>query len=1350
MELLLSTLPQEKQVEMFLKQSGGDNNNFLHELFHKKSPSPIIDLILSAFTKKDDYIQALTAKNISNKTVHDLLPKNSLYTDSIRAVLEKHSKKFGLTTIPGTQHQIQPSTSGSQTPPQAAQTSQTQPSALGNQASSQTGSASPLQQPIAGSSAASPAHQTVSQPAASAPQTSASIPQGSATPAQSQVQVGTSPFSSPLPQSPNPKEATKQQLLKEIEKFGVRELGFNQKKKKDALKEILNQLFDSTTSPAGQEVLVTRTVFDTNGKTLLSFFSKKPDLMRACLNSLPENVYVRAIKGTRALLDACIGGNLESVNLLLGYYKETTTENLEALRKVKKELGMFPSKAKALVTTRIQQLENVLRPATIMPPAQKATSGLALVPVLSSVPHAGTSPEIAIAPVGVPSTTEMPSSISFQPIQVEDDISISSLPSYTKAEKEQLINSFSSRKDQHAIRDQFEKLNDVLKQLKDSSTSNEIAQAKEARKKILQEKTIKSGGENKTLLDYARRSPKILKKLLEELTPDERRAFFLKSDSGIVGGPNFLYRCCKDPLCPLETIKLVVKSFDNNPPKSLLGDVDKLEAVITENSRKEKIKTYLQEISSQAVDSSDIEIDLFTPPVAPLPPSPVAQSAAQQAAPQMQKAAPVQQASAPAQAQAQQPLASAQQPAQVEQVEAPVQEDVPIEAQANKTFELNAANLMVLRAGLCEKGDLNTLKGFLEGLKSKHSDGQNPLAFSFDGKKGTVSHEVQYLGMGHAGDCINIKIGNDTLRIVAWQDEYEDEYRLVSVRWNNQFISKTIPPQYKPLFDAALNKWKEGKHPPGAIDVRVGKPPDPSASEKEKETDLNNQYKVWYNPKYGQLNIQRQYDWFNGEDENKLGIIISPDGKITSVRVNNEPQGSLDIPEQWLAPLQACFNKVLDTSSTYQFVEQPGMDKAPIQVMALKRGLREIPEYHLKQFAECIEKAVQSSQDPKITVTFLKDDLSKEVGIDAGGLTRDYIDDLMRGITERAQLPFNTDLFLPKATAQEKPTDPLIINAREKEIYRELGIVFMYCYHSEKSEGIWDRSYSTGRHFDDALFKVAFSLTSKEIDQPFEKLSFERQFELCKALVGAYDKQTSSLQSYNKMLEWIGKDNILGEQDEIKVYIEHVLPENAVLTNEVMKEALKKVFVEGFTGELAAIHAIAGGMKQVYHPGSVQQLQKNSTEWDRTAKTHSEKFVEVSNKVQGSINRDDIAKSIEIRSNLAANQEIFKKTTWLKEWITGKNAQGQKVSPQASEEELKNFLKFVTGSTSLPKDKKITVGKQHDELYPVPKAHTCSFEMELSPQPATYGNDFNDHTKENFIKSLVGLALVNPSAYQVA
>jgi hypothetical protein len=80
------------------------------------------------------------------------------------------------------------------------------------------------------------------------------------------------------------------------------------------------------------------------------------------------------------------------------------------------------------------------------------------------------------------------------------------------------------------------------------------------------------------------------------------------------------------------------------------------------------------------------------------------------------------------------------------------------------------------------------------------------------------------------------------------------------------------------------------------------------------------------------------------------------------------------------------------------------------------------------------------------------------------------------------------------------------------------------------------------------------------------------------------------------------------------------------------------------------------------------------------------------------------------------------------------------------------FLKFLTGSSSLPLNAHLTIKAQYElnkEAYvPIPVAHTCGYQMEISPIPCSY-QKFNDHTKEAFIECIKGVALKEVHRYSL-
>lgn len=526
---------------------------------------------------------------------------------------------------------------------------------------------------------------------------------------------------------------------------------------------------------------------------------------------------------------------------------------------------------------------------------------------------------------------------------------------------------------------------------------------------------------------------------------------------------------------------------------------------------------------------------------------------------------------------------------------------------------------------------------------------------------------------------------------------------------------------------------------------------------------------VWYNKIYSAINIQDEGSYNAVIQDGKLGIIIDEDGKINSLKINNiiQPNHSTTVPNEFLSRLHACFNKALEVSSAYTLIDPQHSWVAPIQIAIVRRGLKEIPEFHLQNLSRAIENKIKTTVDPKIKVSFLKDDLNLANGIDAGGLSRDYFDDLFDGIQLSKELDFVTiqgsSLVLPHSKEEYTSIQGLpILNDQEKSVYQDIGKVISYCYHSQIVPGHYEKTYLIGRHFDDALFHAALCLTAEEIDTPFENLTLQTKLKMCEALLDVRAKAGMDVNFLAKRIKWLNKlknldQKELGEAAFDVMYAE-CLSEDFIKDAEPDVEKISKnlkqfeaclidaIFSQnggyGQLGvQLAPIHAIAQGMKSICHPRPFQDPNDNHY-WNTTF--HLINPAAFSNKVQGTLNRKEIAAQIKVDSNLQDSDklEIEKKIIWLQEWIEDEKE-------GASEEELKDLLKFLTGSSSLPKDKDIHVIAQCGTYYPVPIAHTCSFEMELAPMAATYGVEFDDFNKKNFIKSLKELVLIDPSTYQM-
>jgi hypothetical protein len=503
----------------------------------------------------------------------------------------------------------------------------------------------------------------------------------------------------------------------------------------------------------------------------------------------------------------------------------------------------------------------------------------------------------------------------------------------------------------------------------------------------------------------------------------------------------------------------------------------------------------------------------------------------------------------------------------------------------------------------------------------------------------------------------------------------------------------------------------------------------------------------------------------DGNQDNKLGIIISPQGRITSIRINNQPQPEnvLVIPEHFLPLVHACFKKALEISSSY---EAP----YPIEVKIVRRGLKEIPQFHLNRLAKLIvEKTTQKEgqKDPKIRVKFVNNDLTLQVGRDFGGLSRGYFDEVFDGLIKCKNLIFqkiSSSEVVPCTQKDYQNRAPLPeLNRDEYLTYQSVGQLMMYCYHSESNSVVSNDSCSIGRHFDEALFKAALCLSAKEIDTSFNDLSFQTKLKMCQALIDAYGEQAT----YQDRMQLLSKETLSSEELEKgaqQAFYADSLPQEfttdegpnrqAILQDPTHQKIIKQALIDAVLSsessqgklgrQLAPIHAIAQGMKSICFPGEAHTATEINQRWD--AKISPLNYHQFSTKVQGSIDRQQVIDHIKLGPYIPKGpeqEEIEKKVGWLKEWLAD-------TQNGATEEEIRKLVKFFTDSTSLPQGQKITIHSQHSSKYTlIPSAHTCTFEVEFASCPMGDASSFNDFTKDAFIKMIKELVLTDPTNYSM-
>lgn len=318
-----------------------------------------------------------------------------------------------------------------------------------------------------------------------------------------------------------------------------------------------------------------------------------------------------------------------------------------------------------------------------------------------------------------------------------------------------------------------------------------------------------------------------------------------------------------------------------------------------------------------------------------------------------------------------------------------------------------------------------------------------------------------------------------------------------------------------------------------------------------------------------------------------------------------------------------------------------------------------------------------------------------EEGIDAGGLSREFMTEAFNGVqrlflAERSvKLDDKSSLVLPKTTKD-------YVTIQEMRVYLSIGAAMMFCYQNQQLKMV------TNQIFDPVLFDVIFRLSEEEIDQPLsEKTKSKMRWLLAQAhehTHGLNAMAMGSLLDQNEMSEGLKSElHALYSIDPITDENDNEIPLD--LSNPEHIKYMKNILVfDSYDPLLQPIQMIAKGMKSAFRGA-----------WD----DNQIDFQEFDGVVQGMIDPDQIVQSI---FTTEVSPIIARKIEWLKEWVLQK----------ATSAEIKAFLKFVTGSQGLPVNNAriIIAGKGNREL---PTSHTCGNQLDICNL---------EETKEQFISSL--------------
>ncbi len=459
------------------------------------------------------------------------------------------------------------------------------------------------------------------------------------------------------------------------------------------------------------------------------------------------------------------------------------------------------------------------------------------------------------------------------------------------------------------------------------------------------------------------------------------------------------------------------------------------------------------------------------------------------------------------------------------------------------------------------------------------------------------------------------------------------------------------------------------------------------------------------------FNVWVQDNTLNFQEKSKIGkenglLQIKLENQYTIIYEGEEKKS---IPEEAKPLFNAVLLQMYKNSSVYR-----KDNFSDLYISIRREGLDLDPEWHLEQF--CMNPG-------SFVVKFVG-----EAGIDDGGLSREYVGKLASMISDRQGLFADVEgsLKIPRIVRANEDS-VLYCNPNQIRVYNNFGKFIFRCYKSHSSD-----SLTTGRLFSDALFKAAFSLSGSELKAGSIK-NQEAQVRVAKILLNHLDDGGSNtiqnvIQCFNLLdcdLDVVSDQLkmalfLMGEEtsepymdDNLDPDIEKIKSKSDQFKKDLFETLMKNSHIVDQLNQISL-----GSMIDPIFQIAVGMRDKN---WDSIRMDSVDNF---SSKVQGSMDRVNIIESIDCESN---NLNIIRKVEWIKEWIA-----------ETTDADVKAFLKFATGSTSLPSNQKPIYINVQLIPTPFPTASTCSSAVSISDQMRyhRWREDLWDDTKEAFIRNL--------------
>lgn len=403
------------------------------------------------------------------------------------------------------------------------------------------------------------------------------------------------------------------------------------------------------------------------------------------------------------------------------------------------------------------------------------------------------------------------------------------------------------------------------------------------------------------------------------------------------------------------------------------------------------------------------------------------------------------------------------------------------------------------------------------------------------------------------------------------------------------------------------------------------------------------------------INIQHSQDYRMGGKNNKLGININEDGEITSIFCDGQEVSPGDLFKK-----DSVWTKNL-TNALHFFLKDKAL-KFPYT------GYVELHSLVLSQMPQVVLNEICKTNVCKVdSIFFLNSELTRQPGTDAGGLTKQFFNEICRGLFSGKIIEMDPNSKAPKIS---KPEDAQILFNFGKLMASSL---------------LENTRPKTGRIFNDnyfGLLKEAFLLGNNDLSKAqvinlSKNFLLDEQkwlFDVWKTGRAVTEEEGSILTKVLMMEDEAGEPIDFSKKDIVKQYIEVYL-------------------FEEYSPIVKAAHAMTKGMRGA----GVSIYTMNLTTAD------------LSKEIQGNaFSREEICSRMKTYSS---NPVVHQKMAWLKEFIR---------SEDQSQEWCLKFLKTVTGQEVITAKTEIEIrGHSADTCL----THTCFDQIDVPTHHTRIGTE---------------------------